>query len=415
MVMDFCGGDLWGFLSKTPSMSEWQAAKILSGVLSALEHVHSRGMVHRDVKVENILMVSNERPVLADFGLACMKTDREEMRRKCGSPGYVAPEVLDADCLDYDEKVDIFAAGVVFYFMLCRRTPFHGSDLATILRRTVRCKLSFEGSNEKVLSVHCKRFIRWLLSKNPEDRPHAGQVLESNSFQYMCMPRKLAPREVTDADSKSSTRVSIDNNFSLSEASAQSDFDPISMTSDLSVRPHPPPSRSKGSKRFARRAWSGSSSERSDPASASMADDILVDTTIQGRAASKPPSRDQASFRRFRSTTSPRPSSHSGRDSTGSGRVSTGSSSSPPQALDSPQRSGFDLLAVLCEEPSAAVDGRPSADSVNSSKLGPQKPRFNRLWQFRVASPRRKKVLQANEGDVECPTVHRHLGALRSF
>jgi hypothetical protein len=234
MVMDFCGGDLWGFLNKSPRMSEWQAAKILRGVLSALELVHSHSMVHRDVKVENILMASDERPILADFGLAVLKSDYKEMRRRCGSPGYVAPEVLDSHCVDYNEKVDIFAVGAVFYFMLCRRTPFDGADMATTLRRTFRCELNFEGRKEsQALSSSCKRFLKGLLTKNPCDRPQAGEVLASCVFQHMCMPGKMSPRETIDADSTSSTVAT------MSDAVAQSDSSPPSSTIEWKQRFRP--------------------------------------------------------------------------------------------------------------------------------------------------------------------------------
>jgi serine/threonine protein kinase len=184
LMMDYCGGgDLVEVLDQEKHpLTDGPARFIVRGLLSALAHVHSRGIVHRDVKAENILLRSDGNPVLADFGLACHKSNPTEMSRRCGSPGYAAPEVVQGQ--EYDEKVDIFGAGVVMYLLVTGRLPFHGPDVMSMFRRTLRCNVKFDVSRAgSSLDEHCKSCILSLLCKKADARPAAAIALSHTWFQ----------------------------------------------------------------------------------------------------------------------------------------------------------------------------------------------------------------------------------------
>jgi serine/threonine protein kinase len=191
MNMEWCsGGDLHDHLSSKGPLTEGHGAEVLFGILSALSHVHSRGIVHRDVKTENILMSECGRPVLTDFGIAGRLTDKVAMEKRCGSPGYAAPEVLVGN--QYGVKVDVFGMGVLLYFCLSGFMPFAGADIAQIFRRTVRCRVRFESKRFLGLSVHIKRTISLLLQKDPSDRLSAEAALQHTWNFYAVYLREHA-------------------------------------------------------------------------------------------------------------------------------------------------------------------------------------------------------------------------------
>jgi len=170
------GGNVAAAVSKKPFI-ESKARQVIADVLSALTHIHRHGVVHRDVKGPNILLADDGQAVLADFGIAAFVDDKASMSKRCGTPGYTAPEVLPSEPL-YGIKVDSFSAGVVLYSMICGRIPFEGNDAAAVLRNTIRCQVSFDGHSEfSQVSGPCKEFILQLLQKKPRNRLSAEEAV----------------------------------------------------------------------------------------------------------------------------------------------------------------------------------------------------------------------------------------------
>ena len=106
---------------------------IMAQVLDALQHAHERGVWHRDVKPSNLLLAREDRVKVTDFGIARIDSPASEpLEAILGSPGYIAPEAyLDETC---DQRVDVFAAGVVLYLLLAGATPFHGTANEIMLK-----------------------------------------------------------------------------------------------------------------------------------------------------------------------------------------------------------------------------------------------------------------------------------------
>ena len=111
------GGELFDRIIKKGHYSEKDAAILISKLIWALEYIHERGIMHRDIKPENLILKDdNEYEIkLADFGLAEKIDKKELLFKRCGTPGYVAPEVLEDK--KYDTKVDIYSAGVILYIL----------------------------------------------------------------------------------------------------------------------------------------------------------------------------------------------------------------------------------------------------------------------------------------------------------
>lgn len=184
LVLDLHGGgDLQIWVSKRGPQSEDFAARTQCGVLAALAHVHARGIVHRDVKSENILLdQAGQKGVLTDFGIAAFMQDAAAMTQRSGSVGYMAPEVLRNEA--YDSKVDVFGMGVTLYYTLSGKLPFQGQDRAQVLRRNMRAQVNLESTRHlQRCSSGAKKFMLQLLKASPEARPAAAEAVAHTWLQ----------------------------------------------------------------------------------------------------------------------------------------------------------------------------------------------------------------------------------------
>ncbi|CAE8689793.1 unnamed protein product [Polarella glacialis] len=151
----------------------------MDGLLGALGHLHGISILHRDVKPENLLLHAGGRPVLGDFGLACGAEDAQEARRRIGSPGFIAPEVLKGQ--GATGKADVFSAGATLYFACMGTTPFNSKDMASTLHKTLTENISFQSQAGR-LSPVCRKFAESLLTKRPQDRPTALEAMADPWF-----------------------------------------------------------------------------------------------------------------------------------------------------------------------------------------------------------------------------------------
>jgi len=170
LVTQLCtSGDLFDCLNKSP-VSESQAVELMVCLLSAVAHLHSLRIVHRDVKAENILLIG-PRPLLADFGVAGDMDDTQDMARSVGTPGYAAPEMVCHG--PKTAKVDIFSLGVLLYYALFNRMPFSAAEPERVMQLTVRCKIKYPSG---CISSQMAAFLHGLLRKDPRTRPSAHRA-----------------------------------------------------------------------------------------------------------------------------------------------------------------------------------------------------------------------------------------------
>ena len=131
-------------MEKQAQLSEANVRMIMEQILLALDFFTIKKIINRDIKLDNILIKSIEDKTefevkIADFGLSIFTQKNELVKQKCGTPGYVAPEVFTGR--GYSYKADIFGAGSVFFNLLSRRYLFSGATAEEVLKRNARCQI----------------------------------------------------------------------------------------------------------------------------------------------------------------------------------------------------------------------------------------------------------------------------------
>ena len=175
LVLDYLPhGDLHKRLSVQKSFSEEDCARLARNLIETLDYLQSKSIVHRDLKLENIVMTAenNFSFKVIDFGLAAKC--KSKLMGRCGTPGYIAPEVIEGK--EYDSKADIFSAGVIIYISLTGKHPFNASNTLKILDKNFQCWVDFNRI-EKGLA---KELVMTMLKKQPRDRMDPEMLLDLN-------------------------------------------------------------------------------------------------------------------------------------------------------------------------------------------------------------------------------------------
>lgn len=129
IVMELCaGGDLLNYVRKRRRLKEPVAKKIFKQIIDGLKYIHSKYVAHRDIKLDNILLDGKGQVKIADFGVSKQSTPGVKMRDQCGTPAYIAPEIL-RNKNGYTFAVDLWSAGVVLYAMLYGTVPFKAASM----------------------------------------------------------------------------------------------------------------------------------------------------------------------------------------------------------------------------------------------------------------------------------------------
>eukprot|EP00013_Stygamoeba_regulata_P026867 CAMPEP_0177655894 /NCGR_PEP_ID=MMETSP0447-20121125/15240_1 /TAXON_ID=0 /ORGANISM="Stygamoeba regulata, Strain BSH-02190019" /LENGTH=296 /DNA_ID=CAMNT_0019159903 /DNA_START=29 /DNA_END=919 /DNA_ORIENTATION=+ len=165
------GGELFDKIVEKGSYTEKEAAILVAKMISAIDYLHSNNIVHRDLKPENLLLKSPEddsEVKLADFGLSKIVGTQVMMQTACGTPGYVAPEVLSAT--GYDKEVDLWSIGVITYILLCGFPPFYNDSLPDLFEQIMKAEYDFPEEYWSEVSEDAKDFIRRLLQVDPTAR-----------------------------------------------------------------------------------------------------------------------------------------------------------------------------------------------------------------------------------------------------
>jgi len=173
------GGELFDKIVELGSYSEKDAANLVTKMVSAIDYLHEINIVHRDLKPENLLLKdinSISEVKLADFGLSKIVSQKVMMQTACGTPGYVAPEVLQAK--GYDKEVDLWSIGVITYILLCGFPPFYNEKLQLLFEQIMRADYDFPEDYWSEVSNDAKDFIKKLLVVDPKKRMTGKEALK---------------------------------------------------------------------------------------------------------------------------------------------------------------------------------------------------------------------------------------------
>ncbi|EPY28144.1 protein kinase, partial [Strigomonas culicis] len=156
---------------------EHEAGMLFLQVLLAVHHVHTRHMIHRDIKSANILLCSNGLVKLGDFGFSRMyaATVSDDVGRTfCGTPYYVAPEIWRRR--PYSKKADMFSLGVLLYELLTLKRPFDGANMNEVMQKTLAGR--YDPLPSKI-SPEMKEMVSSLLAGDPRQRPSSSKLLNT--------------------------------------------------------------------------------------------------------------------------------------------------------------------------------------------------------------------------------------------
>ncbi|XP_049321353.1 serine/threonine-protein kinase 33 isoform X2 [Astyanax mexicanus] len=197
LVMELCeGGELKRLLRKNKRFSEEETRHIISSLAEAIVYLHKKDIVHRDLKLENILVKSyqsdhdsddnddgGERTVnikVTDFGLSVQKGgvgSENMLQATCGTPTYMAPEVINGH--QYSQQCDVWSIGVIMYTLLCGEPPFISSSEERLFEMIKKGELSFAGPVWETISDAAKKVLCCLLKVDPAHRITASELLDN--------------------------------------------------------------------------------------------------------------------------------------------------------------------------------------------------------------------------------------------
>lgn len=215
LVMELCSGeDLLTYIRSRKRLSEDAARLAFRSLVMGLNHCHSKGVVHRDIKLDNILLSGDGVPKLGDFGVACAVQEGVKTLARCGTPAYTAPEVIRGK--GYGYGADVWSAGVVLYAMLYGSVPFRASSVQDLHALILKGKYSLKED----VSEDARDLIKNILEKDPRKRFSIPEILAHRWTRRPTAATSLLTRE--ERESCREVWVDSDAASTLTEQSLES-------------------------------------------------------------------------------------------------------------------------------------------------------------------------------------------------
>eukprot|EP01101_Sappina_pedata_P008536 TRINITY_DN4759_c0_g1_i2.p2 TRINITY_DN4759_c0_g1~~TRINITY_DN4759_c0_g1_i2.p2 ORF type:complete len:381 (-),score=170.56 TRINITY_DN4759_c0_g1_i2:125-1267(-) len=193
-IMDYInGGELFFHLQNEKKFTEERVRFYGAEIVCGLEYLHSRGVLYRDLKPENILLTSDGHICMTDFGISKEGLNAKDDRTAtfCGTPEYLAPEVLEGN--GYGKEVDWWSFGTLVYEMLNGLPPFYAPDVQQMYSKIMSAKLTFPAT----MSEESKSLIEQLLIRQPENRLSDPPLIKAHAFFKGLNWDDLMKKEIT--------------------------------------------------------------------------------------------------------------------------------------------------------------------------------------------------------------------------
>ena len=243
MIMNIAAkGTLFSYLKENHKLNEKTAAQLFRETLSIVKYLHSfePKIVHRDIKPENLLLDEDMRIKLCDYGCACYFTSDSKLKTYCGTPDYVSPEMLRK--VGYDEKIDIWALGVLLFEMLAGYAPFSANSKEDLYSNVLKVKINWPNDFPPLAKDLVMKILRFepserisidemlkhpWLQQTPNLKEELSCVEMSKKeilFSHMINVDSLNSSDETNEESKeniNNTNLSVISSFSYGDANAK--------------------------------------------------------------------------------------------------------------------------------------------------------------------------------------------------
>ena len=190
IILELCENETLNHIyKKRKTLTEYEVKYYLYQLLLSIIYLHRNNIVHRDLKLGNLFLSKNMSIKLGDFGLAVKLKSKDEKRfTVCGTPNYIAPEILNEEC-GYQYSADVWSLGVILYVLTIGKPPFESLNTDTLYQK-IKCGL-YRFPDDRKLSLEFKQLIRSIFTVDPAKRVNAEEMLKSDYFMKSVIPRKL--------------------------------------------------------------------------------------------------------------------------------------------------------------------------------------------------------------------------------
>ncbi|KAG0501574.1 hypothetical protein HPP92_001646 [Vanilla planifolia] len=189
------GGELFDKIARQGRFKEDEARKYFQQLINAVDYCHSRGVYHRDLKPENLLLDSGGQLKVSDFGLSALPQQLQAdglLHTTCGTPNYVAPEVINNKGYD-GAKADLWSCGVILFVLMAGYLPFDDSNLLSLYNKIFKADFTCPSW----FSTNAKKLIKKILDPNPQTRITIAEILENEWFKKGYQPPRFETAEIS--------------------------------------------------------------------------------------------------------------------------------------------------------------------------------------------------------------------------